>query len=212
MDQVKDPIDMNIGFSHFQAGVAVAKSLLEKSYCKIGFIGARMDPRTCDRLAGFKSVLSAVDRLDSKRIITNPQPSSVAMGAMLFRELMATTDGECDAVFCCNDDLALGVLHECKKMHISVPDKFGVCGFNDIEMAAYAEPSLSSVKVNHYEMGRQAMELILERLQPAGIESDTVSKTAIQTNNTTTPTDIIESVRGTYINTGFELINRKSTR
>jgi len=56
------------------------------------------------------------------------------------------------------------------------------------------------------------MELILERLQPAGIESDTVSKTAIQTNNTTTPTDIIESVRGTYINTGFELINRKSTR
>jgi LacI family gluconate utilization system Gnt-I transcriptional repressor len=212
MDHVKDPIDMNIGFSHFQAGVAVAKSLLEKSYCKIGFIGARMDPRTCDRLAGFKSVLSAVDRLDSKRIITNAQPSSVAMGAMLFRELMAATDGECDAVFCCNDDLALGVLHECKKMHISVPDKFGVCGFNDIEMAAYAEPSLSSVKVNRYEMGRQAMQLILERLQPTGIESGTVSKTAIQTNNTITPTDIIESVTGTYIDTGFELINRKSTR
>ncbi|MCW8865070.1 MAG: LacI family DNA-binding transcriptional regulator, partial [Colwellia sp.] len=53
MDKVKSPIDINVGFSHFEAGAAVAQSLLKKSYRKIGFIGARMDPRTCDRLAGF---------------------------------------------------------------------------------------------------------------------------------------------------------------
>jgi LacI family gluconate utilization system Gnt-I transcriptional repressor len=216
MDQVEDPIDMNIGFSHFEAGAAVAKYLLEKSYRKIGFIGARMDPRTCNRLAGFKSVISAANRLDLKRVITNPQPSSIAMGAMLFRELMAATDGECDAVFCCNDDLALGALDECKKMHINVPEKFGIWGFNDIEMAAYAEPSLSSVRVNRYKMGSQAMELILERLQiidtGSDTESQTVSETARQIDNTTHPADIVKSVTSTYINTSFELINRKSTR
>jgi LacI family gluconate utilization system Gnt-I transcriptional repressor len=191
MDKVESPIDINVGFSHFEAGAAVAQSLLEKSYLKIGFIGARMDPRTCSRLAGFKSVLTAANCLDSKLIITNPHPSSVAMGATLFRELMAVTEGDCDAVFCCNDDLALGALHECKKMHLDVPNKFGVFGFNDIEMAAYAEPALSSVSVNRYQMGRRAMELIFERLNNLEVSSN------IQPN---------------YINTGFELLMRKSTR
>ncbi|MBA6234048.1 MULTISPECIES: LacI family DNA-binding transcriptional regulator [unclassified Colwellia] len=195
MDKVKSPIDINVGFSHFEAGAAVAKMLLAKSYQKIGFIGARMDPRTCDRLAGFKSVLAAAESLDLKRVITNPQPSSVAMGTVLFRELMAATNGDCDAVFCCNDDLALGALHECKKMHINVPSKFGVCGFNDIEMATYAEPSLSSVSVNRYKMGKQAMELIFARL-----------------NNSEISDNVQINTQQSYVNTGFELFMRNSTR
>ena len=190
MDKVKYPIDINVGFSHFEAGAAVAQSLLKKSYKKIGFIGARMDPRTCERLAGFQSILSAASCLELKRIITSPQPSSVAMGATLFRELMAVSQGDCDAVFCCNDDLAIGALHECKKMHISVPNKFGICGFNDIEMSAYTEPSLSSVSVNRYQMGSRAIELILDRL-----------------NNQT----VIVNPQKKSIDTGFELIMRKST-
>lgn len=207
MDQIKDPIDMNVGFSHYQAGAAVAKALLEKSYQKIGFLGARMDPRTCTRLEGFSSVLSAHNCLDLKRVITNPQPSSVATGAMLFRELMAATDGDCDAIFCCNDDLALGALYECKKMHINVPNNFGICGFNDIEVAAYAEPSLSSVKVNRYLMGSIAMELIFKRLNINESHALTSSLTAITQN-----ADFTNSTFPKIINTGFELVMRNSTR
>ena len=191
MDIVESPIDINVGFSHFKAGAEVAQALLDKSYSKIGFIGARMDPRACDRLAGFESVLSAAKCLDPKRVITTPQPSSVAMGTTLFRELMAVTSGDCDAVFCCNDDLAIGVLHECKKMHLHVPSKFGVFGFNDIEMATYAEPSLSSVNVNRYQIGNRAIKLILARLsnQEGSI-----------------------NIKPSYVNTGFELFMRNSTR
>jgi LacI family gluconate utilization system Gnt-I transcriptional repressor len=191
MDKVEDPIDINIGFSHFEAGAAVTQLLVDQSYKKIGFIGARMDRRTCDRLAGFESVLSAINGLDKKRVITTPQASSVAMGAALFRELMAKTEGDCDAVFCCNDDLALGVLHECNKMHIKVPEKFGVCGFNDIEMAAYAQPALSTVSVNRYKMGSRAIELIFNRIRH---DDDTLLASP------------------NYINTGFELVMRDSTR
>jgi len=191
MGKVEDPIDINVGFSHFDAGAAVTQSLIDRSYSKVGFIGARMDTRACERLAGFEHTLTAAKGFDKTRVITTPQPSSVAMGAFLFRELMANTEGDCDAVFCCNDDLALGVLHECKKMHISVPQKFGVCGFNDIEMAAYAEPALSSVSVNRYQMGSVAMELIFEKLQPQDDRSLASSH---------------------YINTGFELVMRNSTR
>lgn len=191
MDKVEDPIDINVGFSHFEAGAAVAQSLVDQSYRKIAFIGARMDRRTCDRLAGFESVLSAINGLDRKRVVTVPQPSSVAMGASLFRALMAKTEGDCDAVFCCNDDLALGVLHECNQMQLNVPEQFGVCGFNDIEMAAYAQPALSTVSVNRYKMGSRATELIFNNINQVG------DKPLASPN---------------YINTGFELVMRNSTR
>jgi LacI family gluconate utilization system Gnt-I transcriptional repressor len=66
-----------------------------------------------------------------------------------------------------------------------------MCGFNGIEMAAYAEPALSSGNVNRYEMGSRSMELILERLN----------------NLANTPQNI-----SNYIDTGFELFIRKTTR
>jgi LacI family gluconate utilization system Gnt-I transcriptional repressor len=191
MGEVDKPIDINVGFSHFDAGAAVAQLLVAKSYRKIAFIGARMDRRTCERLDGFEHSLAAADQLDRTRIITTSEPSSVAMGASLFKELMAATGGDCDAVFCCNDDLALGVLHECKNMQLTVPEQFGVCGFNDIEMAAYAEPALTTVRVNRYHMGSRAMEVIFEKINK-------------QADNSPAATS--------YINTGFELIMRNSTR
>ena len=191
MGAVDNPIDINVGFSHFDAGAAVAQLLLDRSYTRVGFIGARMDRRTCERLAGFEHVLSAANSLDKTRIITTLEPSSVAVGTSLFKELMAKTKGDCDAVFCCNDDLALGVLHESKNMQLKVPEKFGICGFNDIEMAAYAEPALSTVRVNRYKMGNKAMKVIFEKITSSG---ETVAP------------------KSNYINTGFELIARKSTR
>ena len=78
---------------------------------------------------------------------------------------------------------------------------------NDIEMAAYAEPSLSSVGVNRYLMGSRAMELIIERLQI----NDTGTQTEYEADNTQRPNND-KSIRATYINTGFKLIMRKSTR
>jgi LacI family gluconate utilization system Gnt-I transcriptional repressor len=191
MGKVDKPIDINVGFSHFDAGGSVAQLLLDKRYRKIAFLGARMDRRTCQRLDGFKQRLSAVNYLDDRRIVTTSEPSSVAMGVSLFRELMEVTKGDCDAVFCCNDDLAIGVLHECKKMNISVPEEMGVCGFNDIEMAAFTEPALTTVRVNRYRMGSKAMELIFEKTHPTSENKSTISG---------------------YINTGFELVMRNSTR
>ena len=76
-------------------------------------------------------------------------------------------------------------------MQLKVPEKFGICGFNDIEMAAYAEPALSTVRVNRYNMGSKAMEVIFEKI--------------------TSPADKASPI-ARYINTGFELVTRKSTR
>lgn len=164
MEALEEPLDMNIGFSHSQAGYDVAMHLLEQGYSRIGFIGARMDSRVQQRLQGFKSALEKHDKYWQNFVVTTPEPTSIAVGGQLLKSLMANTKGVIDAVFCANDDLGLGALFESQRMNIKVPGDLAICGFNDIEAAQYVNPSMSSVYVGRYEMGVKAAEMVINRL------------------------------------------------
>lgn len=164
MEMLEQPLDMNIGFSHFQAGYDVVTHLLKQGCSRIGFIGARMDPRVQQRMQGYKSALDDAGKLWKNFIVTTPEPSSIMVGGELFKSLMANTNGVLDAVFCANDDLALGALFESQRMNISVPRDMAICGFNDTEAATYVNPSLTSVYVGRYEMGVKAAEMLVETL------------------------------------------------
>jgi LacI family transcriptional regulator, gluconate utilization system Gnt-I transcriptional repressor len=164
MEALEEPLDMNIGFSHVQAGYEVAMHLLQQGYSRIGFIGARMDSRVQQRLQGFKSALEKQDKFWKNFVVTTPEPTSIAVGGQLFKSLMANTKGVIDAVFCANDDLALGALFESQRMNIKVPGDLAICGFNDIEAAQYVNPSMTSVYVGRYEMGVKAAEMLVDTL------------------------------------------------
>jgi LacI family gluconate utilization system Gnt-I transcriptional repressor len=164
MEILNQPLDMNIGFSHYQAGYDVVTHLLQEGYARIGFIGARMDPRVQQRLHGYKTALDDAGKFWKNFVVTTPEPSSIAVGGELFRSLMATTNGVIDAVFCANDDLALGALFESQRMNIKIPTDMAICGFNDTEAAEYVNPSLTSVYVGRYQMGVKAAEMLVETL------------------------------------------------
>ncbi len=163
MEIARDPIDMMVGFSHDRAAEDAVLHLISRGYTKIGFLGARMDPRVRRRLKGFRRALRKHRLYSPLREITTERPTSVGVGRALLRHLRKA-DPEADAVFCINDDLALGALFECQAEGIGVPEQMGIIGFNDFEMMAAAEPSLSSVRTKRYEMGRRAVEMVLQRL------------------------------------------------
>lgn len=159
-----DPIDMMIGFSHQAAARAAAEHLLAKGYRRIGFLGARMDPRTQRRLRGYRAALAAKALDDDGLVVTTPRPSTVTLGAELLGDLLARRP-DADAVFCNNDDIALGVLFECQRRNIRVPDEFGICGFNDLEMAATAYPSLTSVRTHRERMGSEGIAMLIAAIE-----------------------------------------------
>ena len=57
-----------------------------------------------------------------------------------------------------------GVLFECQRRHISVPEQMAIVGFNDLEFMASSVPTLTSVRTNRYEMGRNAATMVIETL------------------------------------------------
>ena len=123
-----------------------------------------MDPRVQRRFLGYQQAMKDAGLLDPRLVVTTPLPTSVTLGATLFADLLAKAP-DTDAVFCANDDLALGVLFECRRRHISVPEQMLISGFNDLEFAACAHPRISSVATPRYEMGRLASEIVMKIIE-----------------------------------------------
>ncbi|NRG16924.1 LacI family DNA-binding transcriptional regulator [Rhizobiales bacterium] len=164
METGPDPVDMMVGFSHRDAARAAAEHLIAKGYERIGFIGARMDPRTARRLEGYREALRAAGRYDEGLERTTAQRSTVTLGSGMLLELKAGRP-DLDAVLCNNDDLALGALFACQRQGISVPDEFGICGFNDLEMMAASCPSITSVRTYREEMGVRGTDMLIQAIE-----------------------------------------------
>jgi len=158
-----NPVDMMIGFSHYEAARAAIAHLFAQGHRKVGFVGARMDPRVQRRLDGYVSAMKDASLFEQRLVVTTATPTSVTLGGALFTDLLAR-EPDLDAVFCANDDLALGVLFECRRREIAVPEQIAIVGFNDLEFMASAVPTLTSVRTNRYEMGRTAATMLIEAI------------------------------------------------
>jgi LacI family gluconate utilization system Gnt-I transcriptional repressor len=155
--------DMSVGFSQKKAGYAVAQHLAARGYKKPGFLAAQLDPRVMKRRAGFRKGLADAG-LDRGIEVLMPDPSGVQMGATLLNRLLADTP-DCDAVFCCNDDLALGALFECQRRGLAVPAQMAIVGFNDLPWSACANPTLTTVVTPRYQIGYQAAQLLIRQIR-----------------------------------------------
>ncbi len=169
-----DPVDLMIGIDHAAAAGAMVEHLFEQGYRRIGFLGARMDPRSQRRLAGYRAAMGKAGLDRPERVLTTPEATSVSKGAEMLADFLALTP-DLDAVFCNNGDLALGALFEAQRQGLRVPQQLGVAGFNDFDMEAAAFPSITSVRTRRYEMGCRSVEMLAaavagERPDPAVID------------------------------------------
>lgn len=161
MDLSDDPEVLSVGFSQLDAGVAMTRHLLERGYRRIAFIGAQLDERTLRRADGYRQAMRDAGLFDPALELMVPDPSTIALGAELMARIMAQAP-DCDAVFCCNDDLAHGAVFHCQRHGIRIPHDVAVCGFNDLPASAWMMPSLTTVETPRYRIGFEAASLLLQ--------------------------------------------------
>lgn len=162
------PIDMAVGFSNFEAGAAAGRYLTARGRHHIGFLGADED-RAAQRLAGLRATLAAAG-MAPPEVEVAPPPVMIDQAGPSLRAMLARQPN-LDAVFCNNDQLAAGVLFECQRLGICVPEQMAVMGFGDLPIARAAHPALSTLRIGRRGMGEQAGRLLLDRLagQPAQV-------------------------------------------
>jgi len=69
------------------------------------------------------------------------------------------------AVVASDDLLALGALRFAERYGLRVPEDLGVVGFNDTPLMVYTHPPLTSVRILSYELGVEAMDLLIDVLE-----------------------------------------------
>ncbi len=108
---------------------------------------------------------SLVIRIDSDgwSMKTGYHPMAPEIGYKPMQTLLKKTR-DFTAVFCFNDIAAIGAIRALKDAGLSVPGDVSVVGFDDIQSAAYATPSLTTVRQPLAEMGKRGAQVLLERI------------------------------------------------
>jgi LacI family transcriptional regulator len=144
-------------------GRMAAQHLLDTGHRAVGLLAGPPASRSGRlRVKGFHAVLVAAG-LSNNSTYVRPCSPTVEGGREAVRELL-TAEPELTALFCYNDLVAIGALHACVDLGRSVPDDVSVVGFDDIPLAALVTPSLTTCRVPRYEMGGQAMQLLLDQI------------------------------------------------
>ncbi len=161
MELDQNPIDMNVGLSHFDASYDLTNYLYSLGYKKIGFIGARMDLRSRRRMEGYQK--SVLDQNGNEYVLSSLKNTSFKQGSELFVELISK-HSDIDAIAFSNDDLAAGALLEATRRGMRIPEDIAIAGFNDLHFSEELIPPLTTVSIPRYEMGKQAAECLLYKI------------------------------------------------
>jgi LacI family transcriptional regulator len=145
-------------------GELAAAHLIERGHTRIGFVGGpRSIAQVSQRLAGARAAVAAAGLPPAAlTVFETPRldiPSGRATGDRL-AELPAARRPT--AVCCANDLLALGLLQNTVRRGNTVPGDLAIVGYDDIEFAGAAAVPLTSVRQPRAQLGRAAMELLLE--------------------------------------------------
>lgn len=165
-DITGSPIDVCVGFSHTQTGVAVADFAHEAGYRKAAVIHAG-DERAKRRVAAF----ARRHREHTGQAVTDVNmrtaASLVGMGRRGLSTLLDEHDFGGGLVFCSSDLLAQGVIIEAQVRGLAIPGEIAVVGFGDQEFAPHVAPGLTSVRVDREALGRAAASALLSRIEGA---------------------------------------------
>lgn len=116
-------------------------------------------PEARERAAGWREALT-----DAGRAVPSPLPGdwSAESGYAAGRRLAA--DPSVTAIFCANDQMAIGLLRALHEAGRPVPQAVSVVGFDDLPEAPYLQPPLTTVRQDFAELGRHSMNLLLAQI------------------------------------------------
>lgn len=146
------------------AAIQMTEHLIEAGHRRIAFIaGPRNVWRSEERLRGYQEALTRhqID-LDKSLIIRGEFDHQ--SGYEAGEELLKQKD-RFSAIFASNDLMAIGCMTALQDNGVSIPGDISVVGFDDIELAFFVRPKLSTVYQPNYEMGAAAVRMMMERIQ-----------------------------------------------
>lgn len=154
-----------ITIDNYGGAVAMVKHLLALRHRSIAFItGPEQNADASERLRGYRDAVG--DAYHSEVAGDFSEEAGYAAGRQLLQASVPPR-----AIFAANDAMAIGALSALRAASIAVPDEIALAGFDDVPIARYLTPPLTTVNVAIAELGRRAFEIVEHRLHDAVYET-----------------------------------------
>jgi len=155
--------DFVVTIDNYGGAVAMMRHLAGLGHRRIAFIkGPDRNSDAAERLRAYRDVMkSVVPR--SLATIEAQGDFTESSGYAAAQELMSLRNRP-SAIFASNDAMAVGALRALRQLDVHVPDDVALVGFDDIPMAEYLTPPLTTVSVPIAELGRRAFALVLQAI------------------------------------------------
>jgi LacI family transcriptional regulator, repressor for deo operon, udp, cdd, tsx, nupC, and nupG len=151
----------NVRIDNVAAAAAATDHLLQLGHRRIAMItGPSGDPLVKDRLKGYRQQLARADVAVPADYVARGD-FTLQSGYQAMQKLFALAQKP-TAVFCANDEMAMGAIRAAKDAGKRVPQDLSVVGFDDIQFAEYYDPPLTTIRQPRREIGETAMRLILD--------------------------------------------------
>lgn len=147
-----------------QGGWLATGHLLSLGHRRIACLSGPHDlTPSAERVTGYRQALEAAEVFVDERLVLRGD-FNYESGYKSMTELLALEEPP-SAVFACNDLMAMGAMAAAVESGCRVPADLSVVGFDDIKLASYTIPTLTTVRQPKYEMGAIATRMLLEHMR-----------------------------------------------
>jgi LacI family transcriptional regulator len=170
VDRVGEDRDCwSVVVNDFRGGQLGAGHLIERGHRTMAYLGhPKSSPKVRTRLAGARDAVDS-SRHDVRLEVIGAESWTVDAGRSAGRALVARApEDRPTGVICANDMLALGLLQELVRGGLRVPDDIALVGYDDLEWAELSVPPLTTVRQPGRQLGRTAMEMVLDLIERPG--------------------------------------------
>ncbi|PYQ32095.1 MAG: LacI family transcriptional regulator [Acidobacteria bacterium] len=164
-----------ITIDNYGGARAMMRHLAGLGHKRIAFItGPASNADSRDRLRGYRQSMRGATRLEIAGDFTEHA------GHEAVKQILAA-DPRPTAIFAANDSMAVGALSALHEAGIDVPRQMSVVGFDDIPIARYVNPPLTTIRVEIAELGRRAFAVLVETLAhpKSRVRRETIETTLI---------------------------------
>jgi DNA-binding LacI/PurR family transcriptional regulator len=154
----------SVMIANSEASLLLGRHLVELGHSRIAYLGDRQGGQSdAERFSGFCQAMREARLRVPKQLVVygDGQPEGAREAARRLLRLPVPPT----ALFCYNDMSALGALRAIREAGLCVPRDISVTGFDDLYLAQYTDPPLTTIRQPMRKMGRQAMETLFELIR-----------------------------------------------
>lgn len=178
------PIDVSVGFSHYDNGYEMGQHLVSRGRRRIGYVGALANRQTMGRTRaeGFAAALRDCGQTLADQEVLHDHPGFYA--GYYGTETILSRNPKLDAIYYHDDEMAIGGMAWLTRQGFTVPGDIGIAGWGGMEAASILPRRLTTTVIPTTRLGKTAAEVLVGRLRGDPVTDVTIVPTRLVAGET----------------------------